>query len=109
MQDTKIFDPTVISQLDTSEQAVNYIRERIETARKAIKNYPSPTSLVINSKEQERWRMRTATLYGQAVGALVGLQAFGVISIEQFLVLKKELLSTWTVRLSDELAGNRIP
>lgn len=109
MHDTKIFDPSVVQQLDTSEQAFNYIFDRINTARKAIQNYPSPNSLIINSREQEKWRMRTATLYGQAVGSLTALQAFGVISIAQFKVLKKELLSAWNVRLSDELAGNRIP
>jgi hypothetical protein len=109
MNDIQTFDPSVVQHLDTSEQACNYIMDRIEKARQAIKRYPSPESLIINSREHERWRMRTATLYGQAVGSLTALQAFGIISIEQFKALKKELLSTWSVRLSDEMAGNRIP
>ena len=105
--DRAIFDPRVAQTL-TESQAVNYVSERIERARRAIKNYPSPNSVIINSREQEAWRMRSATLYGQAVGSLASLQAFGLIPTAQYLELKKQLLSAWNLRLANEIAGNQV-
>lgn len=107
LSDRAIFDPAVAITL-TQEQAINYVQERIDNARLAIKNYPSPDSVIINSKAQESWRMRTSALYGQAVGALCALQAFGLIPIAQFKQLKKELMSAWNLRLVNEVAGNQI-
>lgn len=91
-----IFDPEEFSQQVTPEQALNYVREKIEKVRAEIDKMPAPASDELFSTdkvtEYQHWHNRLLIIYGQAVGAVAAAQAFGHISIPEFQVLKRDLM-----------------
>lgn len=88
-----ILNPAVVNKLANEEQAVNYVKDRIEIMRQAISSQPPPPTNHFESSIYLSWHRKTMILYGQVIGALQALQAFGHISIPLFQQLKNEMLN----------------
>jgi len=105
MNDRLIIDPNVVESLATPEQAANYIRERIEYVRDAIRRQPPPPTDELSGIDYLRWERRLMLLHGQALGCLMFAQAFGHISIPVFQLLKQEILAAMLRKTSDVQLG----
>jgi hypothetical protein len=101
--DRVLLDGAVTEQIKTAEQASNYIAERVEILNKHIANMPPPPTDSITASVATTWRNRLLILHGQAIGAIQALQAFGVISVEQYHQAKTRLLAVLSVRVADHL------
>jgi hypothetical protein len=102
-----ILDPRVTPLLATEEQAANYVRQRISAVKRMIQSQPPSPEDSFTGANYLAWHRKTMILYGQAIGSLMGLQAFGIISIPMFKGLKRELLSILTTTMLNVQTGKR--
>lgn len=105
IDDKLIIDPREMPELDTPEQASNFIQEKIHQARDLIKHRPPPPTNNLQALEYLRWERRLMIMHGQCIGALQALQAFNLLSIPQFQVLKGEILGTFLRKAADVQLG----
>jgi len=97
--------PLNSEQLRTAEQAVNYVEDRLKLMREHIHNRPPPPTDVVSSQVAIRWHNRLLLLNGMAIGAIQALQAFGVISVEQFQQAKIRLMNVTSARAAGYIAA----
>lgn len=88
-----ILNPAVVNKLTNENQAVNYVKDRIEIMKQAIASQPPPPTNYFESSIYLSWHRKTMILYGQVIGALQALQAFSHINVPLFQQLKKEMLN----------------
>jgi len=88
-----VLDPQEIGALQNEIQAANYIRERIGKVKDELAAMPPLPEDPLTGSVYLSWHRKTMILYGQAIGALQAVQAFGHITIPMFVQLKRELIS----------------
>jgi hypothetical protein len=98
--DRVLLDGAVTAELKTIEAATNYVEERIRLLAEHIAHQPPPPTDIVSSTVAMHWRNRALISFGMASGALQALQAFNVISVEQFQKLKVKLLNVVSGRLA---------
>jgi len=106
-ESTLILDPSEVQAFVSPEQAVNYIREKIEAVREQMAVMPPPPTDDLTSVEHLHWHNRLLILYGRAIGTLMAAQAFGHITVQTFQDLKKEAMGTMLRRETAWLMDRR--
>ena len=105
MDDNLIIDPRAMPELNTPEQARNYVEEKIRDVADQMQRQPPPPTNQLNALPYIKWERRLLILHGQAVGALQALQAFDLLSVQQFQVLKNKIIGTMLRRAANVQMG----
>lgn len=95
--DNMLITPADFAQLDTPEQAVNFVEFKIRCWTDWTLKQPPPPTDELTSREYLIWERRLLIAYGEVVGSMQALQACGKISIKQFKQLKLRVIAA-TVR-----------
>lgn len=102
-----VLDPSAIAALDSSEAAINYIRGWYKKVEDEIRKKPKGDVTQLNAVDYVTWERKTLIMYGQAAGALQGLQAFSIIPLPLFKELKRTLVALLLRVMADEQLGVR--
>jgi hypothetical protein len=102
-------DQVIASELKTVESAHNYLRERINAVKASIRSQPPPPTYPLNGAVYLTWERTTMIKYGQAIGAIQALQAFGVISVQAFNQYKTELIGVLLQTTASVQLGTQTP
>ena len=95
--DNMLITAADFARLDTPEQAMNFVEHKIAVWVDWTLKKPPPPTDELTSREYIIWERRMMMSYGEIVGAMQALQAFGKISMEQFKQLKLRVIAA-TVR-----------
>ena len=96
-------NPNVTQQLRSKEEVLNYLRERIADAQAMRDLGPAPCDLALIG--YQTWERKLMIRYGQAMGAIMCAQAFGMISTAEFDDLKRGLVSVLLFKAAEGQLG----
>lgn len=99
------FRPEEAAQLQTADEARNYVVAMIEEVAAQIRADPGPPTNEITTLAFFAWKDRLMLTYGRTVGRMEALQVFGVIDGTVYRLLRDQLLATMLHKSTEAALG----